>query len=184
MCEIFSKVAWMLTLRHSVVCLCKHDGPLTTLDSFAVKMRSRSINNIRHFSLETFWRVTVGKAWKSTGVTNITNDDSVPFRCVPVSHDSVTVSQHEQHQTQKQKQVNRIHPSLILIFTPVLFLLWHVKNGFIKKELRHECVSLKHFLLIYNSEMEMHLNIKKKVNSHIFATLFALVHILSFTILQ
>ncbi len=42
---------------------------------------------------------------------------------VPVSHDSVTVSQDSQHQVPETEAVNLIQPSIILLFTPAVFLL-------------------------------------------------------------
>ncbi len=57
---------------------------------------------------------------KSVGVTNNINDGPV-LLSVPICHDCVTVSQHAIYQ--KPKQLNGIQPSLILLFTPVLFLL-------------------------------------------------------------
>ncbi len=57
---------------------------------------------------------------KSSGVTKKITDGFVLFKCP--SKPSVTVSR-----TLKLKQLNGMRPLLILLFTPVLLLLWRVK---------------------------------------------------------
>lgn len=74
-----------------------------------------------HGSMLTFFRADVltGQSRKSTGVTNDINDASALFRCP--SELACTISRPETEQS------NGIQSSLILLLTPMLFLLHHVK---------------------------------------------------------
>lgn len=60
-------------------------------------------------------------AWKAKKVLLITLTMALSYWSVTLSHDSVTVSQREQHQS-----------LLILLFTPVLSLLWPVIMSSVK----------------------------------------------------
>lgn len=61
-----------------------------------------------------------------TGITNNINVGSI-------SHDSVTSA--SMHNTTTLKQLNGIQPLLFLLFTPVIFVLWHVKMSSMKQAL-------------------------------------------------
>lgn len=63
------------------------------------------------FSQQTFWLVIVRKVQ----VLQITPKMVLLYSAVPVSCDSVTVSQLSQHQDPETRQLNGIQPSLIFI---------------------------------------------------------------------
>lgn len=93
------------------------------------------------FSKQTFWHVTVGGAQVLPTTLTMALFRSI----VPVRHDLAMAS----HCT--LKQLNGIQPLFILSFTPLPFLLWHVKMsavekgisslvfGFSKKKKRSSC---------------------------------------------
>lgn len=74
---------------------------------------------------QTFWFVLVA------GVTTNINSGSVLFKCPS------DLSEHEHTRIPTLKQLNGMQPSLISLFTPVPFLLWHVKMLSVKKTKVH-----------------------------------------------
>lgn len=93
-------------------------------------------------------------------MSNKSSNDGSFHSSVPISHDRVTVSWHKQSQ-----QLSVTQPSLILLFVPIVFPLWHVsmspvlKKGFSQKQGPVLCFSpqvLFHMqLIIHNLSLKL-----------------------------
>ncbi len=91
---------------------------------------TKHTNNTVHAHARWAMDILTRCSRKNTGVTNNSNDSFILFECPSKSWQRA--SEHNAR-TLTLKQLNGIQPSFVLLFTPVLLLLWHVKISSVKK---------------------------------------------------
>lgn len=78
----------------------------------------------RPFSLKPFWLIMVGNAQGSLIILLM----ALFYSSAPVNRHGVPLISVNNTRTRRQRQLHGMQLSLILLFTPVLFLLWHVNT--------------------------------------------------------